>query len=94
MRPLIYFLPVILLLAGCAVQSKPKGGPRDETPPSIVAQSPELGALHFNGSEASVIFDEYIQARDLRNTMVATPPLEGLEADIKGKRLLVRWDEQ
>ena len=94
MRLLIYFLAVFLLLAGCAVQSKPQGGPRDETPPSMVSQSPEQGALHFNGSEATVVFDEYIQARDLRNAMVATPPLEGLEAEIKGKRLLVRWDEQ
>ena len=94
MRPYIYFLVVFLLLAGCAVQSKPQGGPRDETPPNIVSQSPEMGALRFNGSEATVVFDEYIQARDLRNTMVATPPLEGLEAEIKGKRLLVRWEKQ
>ena len=76
MRLLIYFLAVFLLLAGCAVQSKPQGGPRDETPPSMVSQSPEQGALHFNGSEATVVFDEYIQARELRSTMVATPPLE------------------
>lgn len=94
MRLLIYFLAVSALLTGCAVQSKPQGGPRDETPPNIVSQSPEMGALKFNGSEATVVFDEYIQARDLRNTMVATPPLEGLEAEIKGKRLLIRWEEQ
>ena len=94
MRPYIFFFVFFLLLVGCAVQSKPQGGARDETPPGIISQSPEMGELHFNGSEATVIFDEYIQARDLRNTMVATPPLEGLEAEIKGKRLLVRWDEQ
>ena len=94
MRPLIYFLAVFILLTGCAVQSKPQGGPRDETPPNIVSQSPEMGALQFNGSEATVVFDEYIQARELRSTMVATPPLEGLEAEVKGKRLLVRWEEQ
>jgi hypothetical protein len=46
----------------------------------MVSQSPEQGALHFNGSEATVVFDEYIQARDLRNAMVATPPLAGFEA--------------
>ena len=71
----MYFLAVSALLTGCAVQSKPQGGPRDETPPNIVSQSPEMGTLQFNGSEATVVFDEYIQARDLRNTMVATPPL-------------------
>ncbi len=94
MRPYIYFLASFLLVAGCAVQSKPQGGPRDEIPPRIVSQWPEMGALHFNGSEATVLFDEYIQARDLRNAMVATPPLEGLIAEVKGKRLIIRWDEQ
>ena len=88
------FLALFLLLVGCAVQSKPQGGPRDETPPIILSQSPKPGELHFNGHEASIVFNEYIQAKNLRSAMVATPELEGLQATVKGKRLSITWDEQ
>ena len=64
-----------LLLVGCAVQSQPQGGPRDETPPTIVAQSPAMGTLNWSGNSAEVTFDEYIQAKNLRTALTTTPAL-------------------
>jgi hypothetical protein len=91
-----HYLPFFtaFLLVGCAVQSQPQGGPRDETPPTIVAQSPAMGTLNWSGNSAEVVFDEYIQAKNLRTALTTTPALEGIEAEIKGKRLSIQWEPQ
>jgi hypothetical protein len=93
MRHHLSFFTALLLL-GCAVQSQPQGGPRDETPPTIVAQNPAMGTLNWSGNAAVVTFDEYIQAKNLRTAITTTPALEGIEAEIKGKRLLIEWEPQ
>ena len=79
--------------SACAVQNAPQGGPKDETPPVIREISPVIGALNYTGSTATVVFDEYIQAQKLRGVLVSSPPLTGLEFELKGKRLSFTWDE-
>ena len=81
-------------LIACAVQSQPQGGPRDQTPPVIVDQNPPMGTLNFSGNEAYVEFDEYIQSQNLRASITTSPTLEGVEAEIKGKRLRINWTPQ
>jgi len=81
-------------LIACAVQSQPQGGPRDQTPPVIVDQNPPMGTLNFSGNEAYVVFDEYIQSQNLRASITTSPSLEGIEAEIKGKRLIINWTPQ
>lgn len=83
----------LLLLLGCAVQSRPQGGPKDETPPTVIKMTPALGALNFTGSKAEIVFDEYIQGSKLRGNITTSPPLEGLEFEIAGKKLKLQWDE-
>lgn len=80
-------------LLGCAVQSQPQGGAKDETPPVILERSPELGALNFRGHQAVLVFDEYIEAPKLRGEMKSTPELEELAFEIKGKRLELNWSK-
>ena len=81
------------LLIGCAVQSRPQGGPKDETPPTITKMIPALGELNFIGNKAEIVFDEYIQGSKLRGNITTSPPLEGLEFEIVGKKLKLEWDE-
>jgi len=83
----------LLCLVGCAVQSRPQGGPKDETPPVIVKMIPEIGALNFQGSNAEIVFDEYIQGAKLRGNINTSPTLEGLEFELIGKKLKLNWDE-
>lgn len=83
----------LLLLVGCAVQSRPQGGPKDETPPTVVKMTPALGALNFTGSKAEIVFDEYIQGTKLRGNITTSPPLVGLEFEIIGKKLKLNWEE-
>lgn len=81
-------------LVACAVQSQPQGGPRDQAPPVIVEQNPPMGTLNFSGNEAYVEFDEYIQSQNLRASITTSPTLEGVKAEIKGKRLRIEWTPQ
>lgn len=83
----------LTVLAGCAVQSRPQGGPKDETPPSVVKMTPTLGALNFTGNKAEIVFDEYIQGSKLRGNIITSPPLEGLEFEIVGKKLKLNWED-
>lgn len=86
-------LVFLLLLAGCAVQNQPQGGPKDEQAPVIESMVPEVGALNFRGNKAVIVFDEYIQAPKLRGVMSSSPDLEGLRFEVKGKRLELTWEE-
>jgi hypothetical protein len=81
------------ILVGCAVQSRPQGGPKDETPPRITKMAPALGELNFSGNKAEIVFDEYIQGSKLLGSISTSPPLEGLEFEITGKKLRLDWDE-
>ena len=83
----------LTLLVGCAVQSRPQGGPKDETPPTITKMVPSVGELNFTGSKAEIVFDEYIQGSKLRGNITTSPPLEGLDFEIAGKKLKLEWDE-
>ena len=89
----LFVASFLTLLVGCAVQSRPQGGPKDETPPTITKMVPVLGELNFNGNKAEIVFDEYIQGSKLRGNITTSPPLEGLEFEIVGKKLKLEWDE-
>lgn len=82
-----------LALLGCAVQSQPQGGAKDEQPPVIQEMVPEMGALNFSGKKAVVVFDEYIEAPKLRGAMKSTPELEELAFEVQGKRLELNWSK-
>lgn len=89
-----FIIPTFLLLfVGCAVQSRPQGGPKDETPPIVIKMTPTLGALNFKGNKAEIVFDEYIQGTKLRGNITTSPPLEGLEFNIVGKKLKLNWED-
>ena len=85
---------VFLALASCAVQSQPQGGPKDETPPVVVKQEPVEGALEFNGHQAVIEFDEYIQAQKLRSSLSSSPELPELRFEVRGKKLALTWAKE
>ena len=84
-------LLLILLLAGCARQGYPTGGPKDTDPPKSLASSPENGSRHFNGDEFYIKFDEYIVLKNASDNVLVSPPMkEKPEYTTKGKGVLVR----
>jgi|TARA_B110000116_G_scaffold88131_1_gene76647 uncharacterized protein (DUF2141 family) len=96
MGTLKYILP-LLLFASCAQVGVPSGGAKDADPPVIVSISPALGATNIStekGGSITVMFDEYIDVRQLSTQLLVSPPLSSpIKWFMKGKEVTFTWEE-
>lgn len=90
MKSLPYIFFLLFLLACANPGSGPDGGPYDETPPKIVAMSPELGQKGGSTRKISIFFDEGIKVENASEKIIVSPPqLESPEIKTSGKRITV-----
>lgn len=83
-------LSVMLVIAGCAQQGSPSGGPKDEKPPAVLSAEPANYSKHFSASRISIDFDEYIVLDNVNQELVVSPPLEEKPVvKLKGKTLII-----
>jgi uncharacterized protein (DUF2141 family) len=69
----------------------PSGGPRDTTPPKVVAEKPENGSVNFNGNTIKITFDEFVTLNNPVENVIFSPPLnERVEYSTKGKSVVVK----
>ena len=61
------------LLARCASQAAPRGGPRDTLPPKVVAMTPAFGTTNFKDKRIYIEFDEYVQLKDQQKEFYTSP---------------------
>ena len=89
---LLFLAP--LLLAQCANVVTPTGGPKDVTPPQVVAADPAPRSVGFNGKKISITFDEYITLENAQQNILFSPPLD-TKPDIKlnNKTVVIRLKE-
>lgn len=73
---LIAFLFLVVLLASCAKQSTPMGGPRDENPPKLQESTPLDQSLETKPEEIILTFDEYVKLENPSKGIVITPRLK------------------
>lgn len=71
---------IIVLLAGCASQRPPEGGPVDSEPPVILESVPPTGSTRFQGQEVTLEFSEYVRRQTFQEAvhispLPTTPPL-------------------
>lgn len=89
-----YLLLVIIAYAiqSCANPLAPTGGPRDETPPSVIVEesSPNF-QTNFEKQRIELTFDEWVQVSDIFQQVVVSPPLDK-PLDISLRRRTVRVD--
>jgi len=83
----------ICLLAGCARQSAPTGGPKDVTPPQVdtLGSTPNF-STRFDKKRIEIRFDEWITLSDVQTQVVVSPPLitkRVPEIRLKGKTVIV-----
>jgi hypothetical protein len=71
-----------LFLYACANQMSPTGGPKDETPPTIISSIPADKTLNFKGTSIEMTFDEPVKVSNLKNELIITPTYSG-EYDFK-----------
>ncbi|MBZ0246828.1 MAG: Ig-like domain-containing protein [Cyclobacteriaceae bacterium] len=63
----------ILLLWSCANQTTPMGGPKDETPPSLIKSTPTHKQRNFKGKEIELVFDEAINLNNPNEEILISP---------------------
>lgn len=90
-KDILKLLSATLLLAACAKQGMPSGGPKDVAPPVVIRTSPLNESLSFNESLFSVEFDEYVVLKDVDNNLIVSPPMNPKpEVKTKGHGIVVR----
>ena len=68
-------LAALLALGSCAAISSPQGGPRDKTPPRLIATSPDSAARNVKQQFIRLRFSEPIQLKELTKNLLITPQL-------------------
>lgn len=87
---LFLFCAAIALLKSCAQPAPLEGGPKDETPPKILASSPQNFSTRFAENRIILRFDEYIDVKSFEQDALISPPLKyPLEHKLKGKQLTI-----
>ena len=51
----------------CAKRGTPTGGAKDSIPPVLVSANPSLNKVNFDAEKVVLVFDEYIQLKDIAN---------------------------
>lgn len=94
-RSILNTLPAALvLLASCAKQTSPTGGPKDEIPPKLLSSTPAPKELNFEGKTITLEFDEWIQVNNAREQVLITPAITGtFEMLAKKKTVVMKFDE-
>lgn len=93
--PLFCSLLLGVLIAACANRGVgPQGGPKDETPPKVVKESPLNGTVNYHEKKVEIQFDEYLQLNDVANQVIISPPQQRPpEVRAVGKKVTVTFDE-
>lgn len=82
------------VLYGCAQETMPTGGIKDEIPPEPISITPPPLMTRFTAKQFTYVFDEYIQVDDFNSQVLVSPPLKK-KADylLRGKSLTVSWKD-
>lgn len=96
MKNLLYLnLLAVLILSGCANQLPPGGGPIDKEPPVVIKTFPESGTLNYNKNFVEFEFNEYINKRNVQNSIFISPYFnEDVEIKWSGKKLKIIFPEK
>ena len=85
---LVFVAGLAVALGSCANPVAPSGGPRDETPPSIIETRPGRDRVEVPTSTESIYveFSEYVKRSTLTRALTITPSLDGrLQFDWSGR---------
>ncbi len=89
---------ILLSLLGCATQTTPSGGPKDEIPPEMTYSSPRDGQKNFKNDVIELTFDELIKLKDPKEEILITPsPGKNTKFTAKKNKVLIEpefpWQE-
>ncbi len=89
-----FLISAILLLNGCANPVSPTGGPKDSTPPVIIACDPPNFAIRVSEKTFRIDFNEFISLKNPVTEIYISPPLKSqLDTKLKGKSLVIKTED-
>jgi hypothetical protein len=82
-----------LLVAGCAGQVPPSGGPKDTLPPQIVRSEPDTNAVRVNTHSVTLEFSEYVDRRSVEESFFMSPSVGAIAYDWSGKEVTASFEQ-
>lgn len=91
-------ITIILSLYGCASQTTPTGGPKDETPPELISSNPTDGQKNFKNGFLELTFNELVKLKDPKEEILITPsPGKNTKFTARKNKILIEpefpWQE-
>jgi hypothetical protein len=90
---IIWAILSAIIVAGCANETAPTGGKRDDTPPKIRKATPENFTTNFTSKEIKLTFDEYIRSEGFAKVLISPPIDPALKFKMSGKTLTIKLPE-
>lgn len=94
-----YFLGLLsgvtfLLLTGCAQIVSPTGGEKDTEPPTLdsLGSTPNF-QTNFTKQNIELIFDEWLELKDVKSQIIVSPFMEDYEVRLKKKTVIFEFGE-
>lgn len=79
-----------VMVYACANRGYPEGGPKDTTPPEVVAEDPVSFSLYFDKKRVNIYFNEFVQLKDQNEKFIISPPFKKKpKVRLKGKYIQV-----
>lgn len=83
-----------MILTGCAKFVPPTGGERDIIPPKLIDSIPRDKATNYQAKEIWLKFDEYVDAKDLKQELIITPePETKYKVKSKGDEITLEFQD-
>ena len=91
----VIILPMLFTHSCANTTQSPTGGDKDTIPPLIIGIKPLPGAVNVPLEKAKIIFtfDEYVTIKNQQNIFLSPPQAKAPKARIRGKSLIVEFEE-
>lgn len=89
---LLLALSIAFVLHSCANRGYPEGGPKDETPPKVIAEIPTSYSTDFNKKRIEIFFNEFVQLKEVDQKFIISPPQNKKpKVRLKGKYIQIEF---
>lgn len=85
---------ILILLAGCAGQRPPEGGPADTVPPEIISVLPAPNTVNYADDRIVIEFSEYVDRRSVEDAIFISPTIDEKEFEWSGTELEIIFRQE
>ncbi len=87
---IVIMVVVALIQFGCANESVPTGGKKDEKPPEAKKISPPNKSLRFTSTQVKITFNEFLKDGGFTQTLISPPQDKKPEFHVEGRTLTIK----